>query len=383
MTEQQLVTIEPSNALTLFSKPGAFDPILAAVREKIDAFVCPSMDTKKGRDELRHFAADIASTKVYLDDAGKILVRDLKEIPGKVDATRKRMRDTLDQWKAEIRAPLTAWEEAEAARVSKHKLAIDNLKGLGEGQLSILTADELRERISIADIAIGPALEEFEAEYARTKDATLRACRTALDDRKRYEAEQAELTRLRAAEAEREAARKVDAEAAAKVERERLAKEREARIAAEAAERERQRAEEAIARERDRAQRELEAFQRRAEQDHLAAERQDREEREIAARREQALKEQAEAAERRAVEAEEKAKREAAEEIAAADRRAKAAVIAERAEAERRENNKKIAAAAHRKARDAFIAGGLTEEIATLAVTLIASRKIPGIAITY
>ena len=95
--EQQLVVIDQSDAITLFSKPGAFDPILTAIREKIDAFICPPMDTKKGRDELRSFAADIAKTKVYLDDAGKVLVRDLKEIPAKVDATRKRMRDMLDQ----------------------------------------------------------------------------------------------------------------------------------------------------------------------------------------------------------------------------------------------------------------------------------------------
>lgn len=371
-SDQQLVTIDPSNALTIFSAPGAFDPILAAVREKIDAFVCSSMDTKKGRDELRSFAADIAKTKVYLDDAGKILVRDLKEIPGKVDATRKRMRDTLDRWRAETRAPLTAWEEAEAARIKAHKLAIDNLKSLGEGYLAILDTDEIRERLALADITIGPALEEFEAEYARTKDAALRLLRAALADRERYDAEQAELVRLRAAEAERETIRKLEAEAAAAADRERQQKEREATIEAEAADRARLKAESDAQKERERRDNEARAAERVAQQ-----------ERDVAARRERALRDEAEAAERRAAEADARAKREIAEANATAERRAREQAAAERAEAERREANKQHAAAVNRKARDALVAGGMAEETATLAVTLIASRKVPGVAITY
>lgn len=362
--QQQLVTIDPQNALTLFSAPGAFDPILSAVREKIDAFVCPSMDTKRGRDELRRFANDIAKTKVYLDDAGKILVRDLKEIPGKVDATRRRMRDTLDQWKEETRAPLTAWEEAEDARIKRHREAID---GLNAGFMPGSSIDGMRSYIArIEAIEISPAVcDEFEAEYARAKDATLRACRAALADRERYEAEQAELARLRAAEAEREAARKKEAEAAAKAERERLAREREERRAAEAVEAERKRAEQAARREREEAERHAQA------------------ERDAADRRERDLKEQAAAAERRAAEAEAKAKRDAAQAIADARRREEEQRASERAEAERRENNKRIAATAQRKAREAFVAGGLTEEAAALAVTLIASRKVPAVAISY
>lgn len=372
--DQQLVTIDPSNALTLFSAPGAFDPVLSAVRERIDAFVCPSMDTKKGRDELRKFANDIAKTKVYLDDAGKILVRDLKEIPGKVDATRRRMRDTLDQWRVQTRAPLTEWEIAEDARIKRHRGKIEELNSIATS-LGTRYDDlaEIRDRISLVDaLIIGPVCEEFEAEYARAKDAALRTLRTALSDRERYDAEQAELARLRAQQAEHEAVRRREAEAAAAVERERQRKEREATIAAEATERARLKAESDAQKERERRENEARAAERAAQQ-----------EREVAARREQSLRDEAAAAERRAAEADARAKREIAEVAAAAERRAKELAAIERAEAERREANKRHAAAVNRKARDALVAGGMVEEAATLAVTLIAGRKIPAISIAY
>jgi colicin import membrane protein len=382
-SDQQLVTIDPSNALTLFSAPGGFDPILAAVREKIDAFVCPSMDTKKGRDELRKFANDIAKTKVYLDDAGKILVRDMKEIPGKVDATRRRMRDTLDQWKEETRAPLTEWEEAEDARIKGHRDMIGMLNSFVGAPLTGSREAIINRIGDVEAILIGPVCEEFEAEYARAKDAALRALRGALADRERYDAEQAELARLRAAEAEREAVRKKEAEAAAAVERERQRKEREATIAAEATERARLKAESDAQKERERREHEARAAERAAQQEREVADRRAQAERDEYDRVTRQIKAEAEAAERRAADREARIRRDADESISAAERRAKEQAAAEKAEAERRETNKKHAAAVNRKARDALISGGMVEEAATLAVTLIASRKIPAISIAY
>jgi colicin import membrane protein len=371
--ETELVTIPPqATALTMFTSDGGKDlePLLAEVREKIDSWTCPGTDTKRARDEIASFAFKVVRSKTALEKVGKALAAEAKLIPGKIDASRRRINTTLDAWAAEVRAPLDAWEVAEDARIKRHREKVDHLNAIVAAPMAGTSASmellAIRNQIALVEaIVIGPVCEEFEAEYARAKDAALRALRTALADRERYDAEQAELSRLRAQEAEREAARKKEAEAAAVVERERLAREREDRAAAEAVENERRRAEQEQLRARHEAER--------------AAER----ERQDAERRERELREQAEAAERRAAEAEARAKREAAQAVADAKKREEEQRAAERAEAERRENNKRIAAAVNRKARDALMAGGLAEDAAELAVRLIASRKVPAVTISY
>ena len=379
--ETELVTIpsHPGTALALFTSEGGkdLDPLLAEVREKIDSWNCPGTDTKKSRDEIASFAFKVVRSKTALEKVGKELAAQAKLIPGKIDASRRRINATLDQWAAEVRAPLTEWEIAEDARIKRHRQKLDELNAIVIAPLAGFTPSAdlaaIRNRISLVEaLVIGPVCEEFEADYARAKDAALRALRTALADRERYDAEQVELARLRAQEAAREAIRKKEAEAAVAVERERVRREREATIAAEATERARLKAESDAQKERERREYEAKAAERAAQQ-----------EREVAARREQALRDEAAAAERRAAEADARAKREIAEAAAAADRRAKEQAAAEKAEAERREANKRHAATVNRKARDALVAGGMVEDAATLAVTLIASRKVPAISIAY
>ena len=56
---------------------------------------------------------------------------------------------------------------------------------------------------------------------------------------------------------------------------------------------------------------------------------------------------------------------------------------AEAAETARREKNKRHAAAVNCKAMEAFVSGGIPEELAKLAVTMIAKRQIPAVSISY
>ena len=56
---------------------------------------------------------------------------------------------------------------------------------------------------------------------------------------------------------------------------------------------------------------------------------------------------------------------------------------AEAKEAKRREADKAHKTAINRAALDAFMAGGMTEECAKLAVTLIAKKAIPAVSISY
>ncbi len=330
----ELVYVEPSNALAIFTTPNAIDPLLERVRKEIDGFSA-DVTTDKGRKAIASMAYKVARAKTHLEDAGKALADQQKEIPKKIDACRKRIRDTLDAWKDEVRAPLTAWENAEKARVDGHKQNIAALSALW--QVEGLDAAAIKRRLAQAEgFPIDDACEEFTADYAAEKDAVVASLRKSLAAREKYEAEQAELARLRAAEE----ARKV--------------KEREEQIAREAAETAKRAAEaEAAAKAK-------------------AAEDAARREREAAEKRELELKLQAEQAERRAAEAEAKAKRDA-----------ELKLKSEAEAAAKRQADAKHRRAVINEIIDAFVDGGLSQDAAQAATTLLVERKIPRASVLF
>lgn len=351
--EMQLAAVPPKEtALQVYSTENGLEPYLQIIKAEIDSFV-PDVSTRKGREAIASIAYKVARSKTALDNAGKELVAELKEVPKKIDAERKRMRDLLDAWQADVRRPLTEWEQREEMRKAKHQAGIDQINLRLECR--DLDSTELKANIEwLEGLSIGADWEEFETEAARTKDKALAALREALVARDKYEAEQAELELLRAEAAAREQ------------------KEREERIAREAAEQAR-RQEEA------KAQAERDAAVRREAEAQAAAE-----------RRELELKLQAQQAEREKLEAQqraEQAERDAqrrAEEAAAQERQRQAD---ERARIEReaaaREADKAHKKAINNEALAAFVAGGMDESSARRAVTLIAQRKIPGVHIYY
>lgn len=332
-----LITIEPQNALSIYTTEGAIEPFLAKVRNEIDAFEA-DISTNKGRKEIASFAAKISKVKVYLDDGvGKRLADEQKLIPKKIDACRKHIRDTLEGWRDEVRQPLTDWEDAERARVDRHTGAIARLDHLASmGALSVPSA-ELRSALDeVQAVEVGPACEEYEAAYAKAKDAAVTALTAGITARERYEAEQAELAALRAAVEER------------------AKKDREEQIAREAAEKAARDAEAKAA-----------AEKQRAEDDA-------RREREEAAAREAELKRQAEEAELRAKNAAE-----------AARKQQEAEKIAQEAEAKRREQDKEHRIKINRAALSALMAAGIPEETAKTVLVLIVTRQVPHVTIEY
>ena len=115
-TETALVVLEPTTVLAVFTEADKVDPILAAIK-KIVAEFTPDTATANGRAEIASIAHKVARSKTYLGGIGKDLVDQYKEIPKKIDANRKRIRDELDALKDEVRRPLTKWEESENERV--------------------------------------------------------------------------------------------------------------------------------------------------------------------------------------------------------------------------------------------------------------------------
>lgn len=324
-TETQLVTIPDGTALSVFTTDQAIDPFLARIRAEVDAFV-PDLTTATGRKAIASIAYKVAQTKTYLESVGKALADEQKEIPKKIDACRKRVRDTLDLWRDEVRQPLTDWETAEEARIKAHT---DTLTALNEICRMVPGRDSAALRESLAAVEavfVAPHLcDEFEADYARAKEAARTALTEELPKAEKREAEAAELIRLRAEaetraqadrddairrEAAQEATMKTEAEAQAKIDAETAA-----------------------------------AATARAE---------------------------AAAALQAAADTEARLKREADDKAAA-----------DAAETARREADVQHRSTINRTAAAAFVAGGMTEEAAKLAVSLIAKKAIPAIVISY
>lgn len=368
----ELAVVPPKEtALQVYSAPNGLDPYLKHIRDQIDTFV-PDVKTVKGRKAIGSIAYSIARSKSALDDLGKELVSELKEIPKKIDTERKRMRDTLTAWQEEVRRPLTEWELAEAARVERHEKGVAAIKAEGV-ELGLLCTDDLLARIGrVESVVLGDAWEEFAAEAGQVKDQVLAALREALTARQKYDAEQAELARLRREADERAEQDRIRAaqEAAVELERQRVAQEQQAERDA-AAKREQDLKDQAAAQEREaesqRLQLQLQAelaerARVQAEADRVATEQRMEQERQAAARRQDEAAEQARQEERR---------------------RADAAAAEVLRQQEAREADKAHRASINRAALEAFMAEGMPEVCAKQAVTLIAQRKIPNIAISY
>ena len=349
-TETALVVLEPTTALAVFTEADKVDPILAAIKKAVAEFT-PDITTAKGRGEIASMAYKVSQSKSYLEGIGKKLADEYKDIPKKIDANRKRIKDELDELRDEVRRPLTEWEDAEKARVQGIKDRIEVIRqhaGMDEDSTMARAAILRVEAVAIEDF------EEFAAEAAAVKDKTMMILRNGLELCLKRESEAAELARLRAEAAKREQ------------------EDRERKIAEAAAEKAKRDAEEAAAKEK------------------AEIERKAREEREAAERRELELKLAADKAERERLEAIERAER---EKLAAVEAERKKQEDAERArladEARVKADNERRAAdlshreSVHRAIKDAIIEKGVSPAAAITFTSLLTTGSIPFVTIEY
>ena len=254
-TQAQLVVIEPTSAVALFTEGEGVEAMLADIRKQATSLV-PDLSTAKGRKEIASIAFSVAKTKTYLDGFGKELTDKYKEIPKRIDANRKLIRDTLDALKDEVRAPLTQYEAAEEARVAALQSRLARLNELGSSASIEIAAADLQVMLNeVEQNALDDTWQELLPQATVAKELAAKRLGEALAARQKYEAEQAELEQLRQKQAEQD-----------RIDRERLIAEQ----AAEQARREeenRQRLEREAAQHREQeAQRQAQVAQQAAEQ---------------------------------------------------------------------------------------------------------------------
>jgi chromosome segregation ATPase len=218
---------EGRDALSVFAATDtkAADDILAMVRSQIDGFLAvrPDVSTRAGRDLIRAFANRVTKSKTAIEEVGAALAKEQKEIPKRIDATRRLFKDTLDAWRDEVRQPLSDWEAAEEARVTQIMDGLAMLQGtIDDPNWVSRSSEQLRDRLGEVE-RDGDVSEGRWDEYApaaaelRTKAIEVLTERVAVAEKR--EAEAAELERLRKEIAERERQdreRKIAEDAAAK-----------------------------------------------------------------------------------------------------------------------------------------------------------------------
>lgn len=332
--EIALVTLPsvPAELEAAFINDEFIEGLIKDIREKASSVV-GDLNTAKGRRAYISMAANVRSTKTAIDEAGKKLVAEMKKRPALVDASRKKVRDSLDELAVEIRKPVTDWE-VEQERIK----AEEEMNAKHEEALAMNAEFDLQRAAKI----------EADHEMALLMNEKI--------DREREEARQ------KAEQAKRE---------------------HEERIKREAEEKARREAEEA-------AKREIEAAAAREREATLAKERAERERIESEQRAEREKQEALAKAERERIAAEEKAKREKEEAIqrerAAAEAREQARLAEEKRikdEEARRAADKEHRKIVNNKALQDLIAAGVPEECAKLCITAIAKGNITAISINY
>ncbi|EKN3690894.1 cell envelope biogenesis protein TolA [Yersinia enterocolitica] len=253
------IVIEPKNALAVFTQPDHIESILQQVEKEVNSFV-PDVSTKKGRDAIASLGLKVAKTKTYLDGLGKDLVTEYKEVPKKIDASRKTVRDRLDALKEKVLLPKLEYEaEAAYAAIWQEAHEMDAsitaerlVKKESDHEMALLMNDAFdRDAKAKADEVerLRKAHEEFIAQQAAEK------AKREVEEKAKRDIEAAE-QRERDAKLAQERAEQAAKDAAAKAER-------DAKELAERVEREKQ---ESITAEQRKAQEEADRIKREAQQ---------------------------------------------------------------------------------------------------------------------
>lgn len=361
----ELQVLEQNVIVAAFAKRGGTDELFDHIAQEVRSHV-PDVTTKKGRDAIGSLAMKVSKSKTLIEKCGKELVAEQKAQIKLIDDDRIAIVKKFDALRDEILAPRDAWEKAEEDRVAKHTGAIRAIRSLYDENTANQEAHVIKGYIfDLEKLEVDSSFEEFEQEAKIAKFETLEKLRTALAAREKYEAEQAELERLRKEQLEREQ------------------RERDERIAKEAADRARIEAEAKALAEQRRVEREKQEAEEKAEREKReAAEREARlkAEKEAALLREEQLKQQAIEREKQA----EIDRQNAVEQERQRIEREQAA----KAEADRKAEEARLANVEHMRSINQEIlnklcAIGLDEDQAKAVITAIAKNQIPNVSIKY
>ncbi len=348
-----------SNQEILFAeqKIAAYDPFRAQLAELKEGNAKAVFDYEdpKGNKEARSHIFKLRKTKSAIDKVRKEQKDASLQYGRRVDAQAKEITVEIEEMIEVHETPIKEIEQHEKDRIANHQKKMDHLESYLSESFDGCSSDLLKSTMEeLKNFEPDESFEEFTAPAIKIWKDTKERLQAALDARIKYEAEQAELEKLRAEQAVREK------------------KEREEKIAREAAENARKEAEEIAAKKEAEHQAALKA----AKEEKIQLEQK-------AKRNEEAAKAQAAAAEQAKIEAEKQAEERAKQAAREAEDAIKAAAQKVIDDEKKREADKKHFAKINNESADCFFAEGFSEADAKKIVALIAQKKIKNIHISY
>lgn len=254
--EDYSVTVTHKENLLSFFKDGTnLDGLYNVVETKARALVA-DVTTKEGISQIKSTARQIASIKKRVDDIGKDVVAELKDLPKQIDANRKKWREDMEALQEEIRKPVTEIEnrqaEIEEIRATHGKLVLSGSEeikaAIGNLDKIELTGDKWKESLEAATEAVTAEKGALEVMLNATLKKEAEARELEELRKKQEEAERIIREQKIREEAERKAREEAEARAAAekaRLEREKDEAERKAAEAEKAAQEAREREAEA------------------------------------------------------------------------------------------------------------------------------------------
>ena len=351
-TELALPTITPEQYPALYVS-GGLDPYYQQIRNQVLSEV-PDLSTKKGIARIKSLAAMVSSSKVAIEKPGREYLKQLKEMPKVIEAELRDWNQKMDSLRDEVRKPVTELEEKEKARIAALDQRLNEIHQIGSvAGLDILPSETITAWIGkLEAISVDATWDEYQDRAALAKEAAKVKLEAFLQTRLTWEAQQAEIARLKAEQEEKDRIQ------------------REQQIAAQA----RHEAEQKALREK------LESEQREQAAKDAAA----RAEREAVEAKERLVREQQESAERERLAAERAAEQERQRQIdeqnriAREDEQRKAEAAAKAANVEhRRQYNREVIAAMQ------TALPNLSEQDAITLLTAIVQQKVPHVTIQY
>lgn len=233
LDDYSVIVVDQERLQAFFSDGKNLDEAYRHI-EKMAKGLVADVTTKEGVSQIKSCARQIASAKTKIDNLGKQVVAELKELPKIIDENRRNFRERMEALQAEIRRPVTEIEEREDE--------IDRIKAVHQ---QLISADSATIRQNIESVRAIPLTAEKwkESLEKATKAVTgeINALETMLKAAEKREAEARELEELRK---KQEEAERIIREQKIREDAERKAREEaEARAAAEKARLEREKEE--------------------------------------------------------------------------------------------------------------------------------------------
>ena len=195
-TELALPTVTPEQYPALYVS-GGLDPYYQQIRQQVLSEV-PDLTTKKGIARIKSLAAMVSSSKVAIEKPGREYLKQLKEMPKVIEAELRDWNQKMDSLRDEVRQPVTELEEKEKARIAELDQRIAAIQEMGAKATTESPSAEIQLWIDeLEAIAIDETWSEYQDRAQAAKEAAKIKLDTFLQVRLQYEANQAEIARLK------------------------------------------------------------------------------------------------------------------------------------------------------------------------------------------